>query len=494
MKILQAAAEMVPFAKVGGLADMTGALPRVWKDAGHEVVPVLPLYGHIDVDKFGITKTDLVITVPLGYWTEYATVYTGTLPGTDVTVYFLRSAQYFDRPGIYGYHDGFEDNDRRFIFLSRAAFELARVLDFRPDVIHAHDYHTAPMMPMLKIHYRHDDHFAHTAGVFTIHNMAYQGVYDPVLAMELCGFDQGEFYAGSWFEHHGSFNAMKVGIMFADKITTVSPTYAQEIRWTPEGLGLQEVLQTKGPHVIGILNGIDRSVWNPITDGQIPVNFGAEQLERKEASKRGLLMEMGLSLEEASDTMPLVGMVSRLTEQKGLSLVEEVLEQFLAERRMRFIVLGSGERRFEDFFRSLRHSYPDVMLVGFGYNEPLSHRIQAGSDFYLMPSRFEPCGLTQMFAMSYGTIPIVRAVGGLNDSVMGYDPIAFTGNGIRFTRFDADDLRQALNAGLHLYKREPHWSSIRRNAMMTDFSIERTGQRYLEVFRWSQERVMVHYS
>ena len=488
MRILQVAAEMVPFAKVGGLADMTGALPRAWHAAGHDVVPVLPLYGNIDVERYQIKQTNIELAVPLGHWTEYATVYTGVLPGSHITVYFLRSADYFDRPGIYGYHDGFKDNDRRFIFLSRAAFELAKALDFYPDVVHAHDYHTAPAMPMLKVHYSHDQHFARTAGVFTIHNMAYQGMYEPMQAMDLCGFNPQEFYTGSWYEHNSVFNAMKAGIMFADKVTTVSPTYAEEIRWTPEGMGLQDSLQARGADLVGILNGIDDLVWNPSGDPDIPVTFTKQTLEGKEASKRGLLMNAGLSLQEASQPIPLVGMVTRLTDQKGLSLITNSLEPFVAEGQMRFIILGSGQSEYEDYFRELAQRYPKNVLTTIGYNERLSHRIQAASDFYLMPSKFEPCGLTQMFALSYASIPIVRAVGGLNDSVQAYDPLTFTGNGIRFDRFSSSDLANAIETALRLYGKEPHWSRIRRNAMDANNSIDQTATRYVEVFGWAQER------
>lgn len=488
MKILQVAAEMAPYAKVGGLADMTGALPRAWSAAGHDVVPILPLYGTIDMERFGITKSDLKLTVPFGTWNEYATVYTATLPDSDVTVYFIRSSEYYDRPGIYGYHDGFEDNDRRFIFLSCAAFELAKALDFRPDVVHAHDYHTAPTMPILAVRYRHDPFFAHTGSVFTIHNMAYQGMYDPQRAMEFCGFNAADFYQGSWYEQDGVFNAMKAGIMFADKVTTVSPTYAQEIRWTPEGMGLQSALQARGGDLIGVLNGIDDTIWDPSIDSQIPVSYVAETIAKKEACKRGLLLEVGLTLEQSREPIPLVGMVTRLTEQKGLTIVTEVLESFIAEGRMRFIMLGSGERRFEEYFRGLSARYPDRVFVGVGYNEPFSHKIQAGSDYYLMPSKFEPCGLTQMFALAYGTVPIVRAVGGLNDTVQDYDPITFSGNGVRFNRYHADDLSRALDTALRLYRRDPHWQHIRQNGMSQDHSIERTAEQYVEVFGWAKER------
>lgn len=487
MNILVAAAEVTPFAKVGGLADMAGALPRAWEQDGHRVVIILPLYGTIDKDAYGITKTDLLVRVPFGTWTEYAEVWQGTLPNSSVPVYFLRSSDYYDRPGIYGYHEGFEDNDRRFTFLSRAVFEVARALDFRPDIVHAHDYHTAPCMPILKIHYRTDPFFADTAGVFTIHNMAYQGMYDPLRAMEFCGFDPAEFYRGSWFEQDGIFNAMKAGIMFADKITTVSPTYAQEIRWTPEGMGLQGALQARGADLVGVLNGIDTATWSPLHDAEIAVPYDANALAKKDVNKKALLTDLGLDASEIDRDLPVVGMVTRLTEQKGISLLTTSIEPFIASDRMRLVVLGSGEAKFESFLRDLAERYPNHVRVRMGYNEPLSHRIQAGSDFYLMPSRFEPCGLTQMFALAYGTVPVVRSVGGLADTVEDYDPIAFTGTGVRFHRYTADALSAALESALRLYRREPHWTHIRRNAMSCDNSIVSCGRRYVEVFGWAKE-------
>lgn len=487
MKILLAAAEVSPFAKVGGLADMSAALPKAWRALGHDVIVILPLYGTIDTERYGLTKRDMLVEVPFGGWTEYATVWQGMLPGSDVPVYFIASSDYYERPGIYGYHEGFQDNDRRFIFLSRAAFEVARALGFAPDVVHAHDYHTAPMMPMLKVHYRHDPFFAETAGVYTIHNMAYQGMFDPVRAMEFCGFDPSEFVVGSWYEHEGAFNCMKAGIMFADKITTVSPTYAQEIRWTPEGYGMQSALQARGADLIGVLNGIDTDEWDPSTDADIAVRYTAQHLEKKEANKRALLLGFGLSDQEAARDLPVIGMVTRLTDQKGISLITQCIEEFVATDRCRFVMLGSGEKRYESFFQELAYRYPANALVGVGYNPPLSHRIQAGSDFYLMPSKFEPCGLTQMFALTYGTIPIVRATGGLADTVQAYDPIAFTGTGFRFQRFAADDLRHALETALRTYKREPHWTHLRQNAMANDFSIATAGLRYLEVFGWARD-------
>lgn len=492
MKILVTAAEVAPYAKVGGLADMTAALPKAWRWAGHEVIVLLPLYGTIDTEAYGLTKTDHVIGVPFGGWTEYAALWEGTLPDSDVAVYFLDSHEYYGRPGIYGYHEGFQDNDRRFMFLCRATFEVARALNFQPDVIHAHDYHTAMTMPMLHVHYKADPLFANTAGVFTIHNMAYQGMFDPQRVLEFGEFGMKEFYTGSWFEHENVVNAMKAGILFADKVTTVSPTYAQEIRWTPEGMGLQGALQMRGADLIGVLNGIDETEWHPSVDKYLTVPYDVNTVDKKEINKQALLTEFGIAVDDPSRDLPLVGMVTRLTEQKGITLLQDCLEQFIAQQRMRFVMLGSGEKRFEDFFRYLAQQYPQLVLLGMGYNNELSHRIQGASDFYLMPSKFEPCGLTQMFALTYGTIPIVRATGGLADTVQHYDPVTFTGNGIRFNRFTSEDCANAIHEALRLYRREPHWTHLRKNAMSADHSATRSAREYIDVFTWAQEVHSLH--
>jgi starch synthase len=492
MKILLSAAEVAPYAKVGGLADVSASLPKAWKAAGHDVMVVLPRYGNISEEAYDLTRLDLLVTVPFGDWVEYCDVWHGKLIGSDVDVYFVDAPEYYDRPGIYGYHEGYDDNDRRFIFLCRATFEVARALNFQPDVVHAHDYHTALTMPMLHILYAHDPFFANTAGVFTIHNMAYQGMFEPVRALEFAGLGQQEFYEGSWFEHHGVLNAMKAGIMFADKVTTVSPTYAQEIRWTPEGMGLQSALQARAGDVIGVLNGIDTTEWHPSVDTHITVQYDRTTIEKKEINKRALLTEFGLTKQQIDHDLPLVGMVSRFTEQKGISLLSEALEGLISSGSMRLVILGSGEASFEEYLQWLQAAYPDRVLVGRGYNNALSHKIQAASDFYLMPSKFEPCGLTQMYALAYGTIPIVRAVGGLSDTVHEYDPITFTGTGVRFHRYTADDLTQAVHRALRLYKKEPHWTHIRTNAMEQNFGSAASAEHYINVFEWAREKHASH--
>lgn len=482
MKILISAAEVAPFAKVGGLADVTSALPKSWQSMGHECLIVLPRYGNMEPTDVLFEQSLPPITVPMGSWNEYCTVQIGTLPNSNVKVALVESAEYYGRSGIYGYHEGFLDNDRRFIFLCRATFEVARALNFSPDVLHAHDYHTALTMPMLKILYASDPLFAQCAAVFTIHNMAYQGIFEPLRALELSGFAPAEFYPGSWFEHNGTLNALKSGIMFADKVTTVSPTYAREICWTPEGMGLQEALRSRANDLVGILNGIDSDVWSPSIDKNIHTTYDVSSIDRKELNKRALLRDLGLSPVERERSIPLVGMVSRLTEQKGIALLAGALEPILDAGLMRLVVLGSGEQRFEAYLEELAHRYPGKAFFVKGYNPPFSHLVQAGSDFYIMPSKFEPCGLTQLYAMAYGAVPIVRAIGGLADSVQQYDPITFTGAGFIFTDFSSQGFHGAISNALRIYRVEPHWSKVRLNCLQADHDIDRCARQYLEVF------------
>ncbi len=489
MKILTISAEVAPFAKAGGLGDVAASLPKAFEQLGHENLVVLPKYGHIDIRKYSLQPTDIIVAVPMGTWTEYARLWKGILPDSLVTVCLLENADYFDREGIYGNPEGFTDNDRRFIFLTRAAFEAARTLGFRPDIIHAHDNHTALAMPMLKINYSHDAFFNKAAGILTIHNMAYQGLYDSQRTMQLQGLHKRHFFKGSWFEQYGAVNSLKAGIMFADKVTTVSPTYAHEIRWTNSGEGLQDVLHARAADLVGVLNGVDYTEWNPEIDTMIYKNYAQNSLAEKEHNKHRLLVDFGLSTEEILDGTPLIGMVSRLTPQKGIDLLEKSLEHFVKNKIARVVLLGSGENRYEDFFRYLSKKYPRRALVQIGYNNSLSHKITAASDFFLVPSRFEPCGLTQMYAMKYGTIPIVRATGGLADTVVEYDARTGYGTGFVFHQYSAQDLSNAMNRALSHYRVKPHWDIVRHNAMSQNYSSLIAAQNYINVYQWALEKV-----
>lgn len=488
MNILVASAEVAPFAKMGGLADVTGTLPKEWKKYGQNPIVIMPKYGSIDVHKYGFEPTELTIKVPMGHWNEYARLWFGYLPNSEVPVYLIEHEVYFSRSGIYGDPEEYPDNDRRFIFYSRAVFESARVLNFAPDIIHAHDYHTAFTLAFLKSYYKHDPFFSRAAGVYTIHNLAYQGWFNPQRAMEFSGFDIKEIYPGSWFEHQGSVNAMKVGIMFADKVTTVSPTYAHEIRYPYFSEGLQEVLNLRGGDLVGILNGVYYDEWNPMKDVYIHEHYDSNNLEIKTQNKIHFLKEFGLT--DADDlAKPLIGIVTRLTDQKGIDLIINKMDNYLAHNSFRFILLGSGDQKQVDYFRFLEKKYPKNAIINIGYDNSLAHKIIACSDFYLMPSRFEPCGLTQMYAMSYGTIPIVRMTGGLADTVKEYIPESGNGTGFLFWQYNADDMAYAIRRALTVYHQETHWNLIRTNAMAQKFPSNITALEYLKVFKWALEKV-----
>ena len=488
MNILLAAAEAAPFAKAGGLADMTQSFPFEWKKAGHNPITIIPKYGNIDIYKFGFQPTGLILNVPMGYWTEYGHLWSGFFPGTDVPVYLIENADYFNRIGIYGNPDEFWDNDRRFIFFSRAVFEASKALNFKPDIIHAHDYHTAFTMAFLKSQYRFDSLFYETAGVFTIHNLAYQGKFDAARAMEYSTFGMSQFYPGSWFEKDGAVNAMKTGIMFADKITTVSPSYAQEIRTPFFSEGMQSELNYRAADLVGVLNGVYYDEWSPENDSFIYEKFDVNTLSIKHSNKIKFLLEHGVNESDNLD-LPLIGMVSRLAEQKGIDLLINNLEEHLAKNRYRFALLGTGESRYVDFFNYLAWKYPGRALIHIGYDNALSHKIIGSSDFFIVPSRFEPCGLTQMYALRFGTIPIVRSTGGLADTVFEYRYYTFEGNGYTFWHYNSDDYSFALNRALDVFNNQPHWDNIRRNAMLADYSSTKSSHEYIKVFNWALGKV-----
>ena len=487
MNILIASAEVTPLAKAGGLADVVGFLPVEWLKFGQRAIVMIPKYRSIDVLHYNFERTGIKLAVPMDYWTEYAELWSGKLPGTNVPVYLIDAPEYFDRPGIYGNPDGYLDNDRRFIFFSRAVFSAAKAINFYPDIIHAHDYHAAFTMPFLKTHYAHDTTFSHAAGVFTIHNLAYQGIIDPVRALKLAGFSQNDFFPGSWLEWHNAVNTMKLGIMFADKITTVSSTYANEIKMTEFGEGLQPELNYRGGDLIGILNGANYNEWNPETDKYLFKKYNLESIADKKVNKYELLKSYGLNESDNFD-LPLVCMITRLAEQKGVDILKWKLEQWLAEGKMRFFMLGSGEKEYEDFFRYLNWKYPRHCLTYFGYNNELAHQLNAGADYLLMPSRFEPCGLTQMYALKYGTLPIVHQTGGLADTVREYNPVSGLGEGFSFLHYNADDMAYAVRRALEIYGSEPNWSIARKNAMNVNFSTAQSALEYLKVFNWALHR------
>jgi len=469
---------MTPLAKTGGLADVAAALSLYFDAQGHDIRALMPLHSAIDTSGLDITPVHFLQDrhLWLGNHHYRYSIDTATLPGSALKIYLLRCPELYDRPGVY---TGGPDEHLRFIALSRAAIEMCQAMAFAPDIFHCHDWHTALVPLYLRTLYAWDRLFARTRSVLTIHNIAFQGVFGTDIL-----YDMGlQDHRGSLSQEdlaQDRINFMKSGVLFADLLTTVSPTYAREILSPEYGMGLQELLRQRHGSLIGILNGVDFTEWNPRSDPLIPHTYNARSTAGKKQNKQALLQELGLA--DSAD-LPLIGMVSRLTWQKGLDLVQQVVPRMLEQRRFALVVLGSGETRYEQFFHWLQQSFPDRVCFWRGFNNRLAHWIEAGSDLFLMPSLFEPCGLNQMYSLRYGTPPIVRRTGGLADSVQLFDPATGQGTGIVFDHYDATGLRWAIDFGLQLYQDKRSWRKLMQNGMAMDYSWKRQGQVYVDVFR-----------
>ncbi len=319
--------------------------------------------------------------------------------------------------------------------------------------------------------------------------MVFQGQSDPYKVLPLAGISTNQFYSHSWFENAGVLNMMKVGIMFAEKVTTVSPRYAMEIRYTSQGYGLQHVLNERGYDLVGVLNGVDYDVWNPKTDDKLYANYTVDDLAGKQQNKVQFLQDWGLTREQAEQDIPLIGLVARLTDQKGIELIEDSLEWMVHNLNARFVFCGSGAEKYENFFRWMSNRFPTKVLTYIGYNDTVAHRVEAASDMFLMPSLFEPCGLNQMYSLKYGTVPIVRQVGGLADTVTEYSAINPDGNGFTFVDYQSGELVYAIMRAVQYYFRKDDWKKIQYNGMTMDLSAIRSAERYIEVFRWAKERI-----
>lgn len=477
-------AESVPFAKVGGLADVVGALSKAVAGLGCAVAVFLPRYEDLSLPEGASLELVSRIEVPIRGEDRPALIYAlrnAEMP-PHLATYFVANDQYFGRPGIYNdpaTGEAYPDNAERFAFYSRASLDAMRALAFAPEVIHANDHQAALAPAYLKTIYAEDPFFQMTATILSIHNMGYQGVYGPE-SMAIAGFPPEYFYPLSPFEFWGKMNFLKAGIQFADVITTVSERYAEEIQSGEEfGFGLQGVLNSRREDLFGILNGIDVRIWNPRTDRSIAARYDSDSLELKGLCKESLLKES--SLPTQSD-LPLFGSISRLAEQKGFDLIEAAAER-LFSLPARWIFLGSGSRRYEDFFTSLEERYPGRFRFRKGFDDPLAHRIEAGSDFFLMPSRYEPCGLNQMMSMRYGAVPVVRWTGGLADTVEPYSPGSEGGTGIVFAPYTPEALLEAVEAAIRLYGEPRALLRVRRNGMARDFSWESSARKYLQLYR-----------
>lgn len=484
MRIVLASSEAVPYSKTGGLADVTSALAKALAAAGHTVTLIVPHYPQLQKanGKKPLAPTGQTLQVWMNGRHVDGSLYWGTLPGSDVTVLFVDQPDYFDRPKLYGDENGdYPDNAARFCFFSRAVMEACRSLVLRPDVIHANDWQTGLIPALLEADYRSQPGFERTSSVFTIHNLAYQGHFWH-WDMNLTGLDWKYFNANQ-MEHWGGLNLLKTGITMADMVTTVSPTYAWEITTPLGGMGLDGVLSSRIRDLVGILNGIDPDEWNPATDKHLPANFDAKTVfEVKPRCKAALQQELGLPVR---GDVPLFGMVSRMADQKGFDLIATAAEQMMG-LDAQFCFLGSGDPRYESLVRHLANSHHGKVAAVVGFDEGLAHRIEAGSDAFLMPSRFEPCGLNQMYSLAYGTVPIVRTVGGLKDTVVDAGPknlFLNTATGFRFDDYDANGLLWAVRRATEMYGKKNLWQQLMRTGMSQDFSWAKSAKRYEEVYR-----------
>jgi starch synthase len=481
MKILLASSEVHPFSKTGGLADMVGALGKALTRAGHETRIVTPLYRGIRERFPRMQRVDWWFDLPLGANRVQAELFSLELE-KGLTVYFIRQPDFFDRDGIYLENNvSYADNAARFIFFSKCVAHLARYLPWRPDVVHVHDWETA-LVPALILHQKHLEGLWNPPRTcLTIHNLAYQGIFPPD-AFALTNLPPN-FFTVDGAEFYGQVNCLKAGIIFADVITTVSPRYAREITTEEFGCALDDQLRRRQNRLFGILNGVDCDVWNPADDPFLPRAYSATRLAGKTANKLALQKELGLP---PAKTVPLFGTISRLAEQKGVDIQLGALVEMLSAS-IQFVLLGSGSPAYERGYQELARRFPAQVAIRLGYNEPLSHRIEAGCDFYLMPSRYEPSGLNQMYSLRYGAIPIVRVTGGLDDSVIDFTQDAAQANGIKFQEYSSRALAKAMRKALAVYQQPQLLRRYRRNAMKMDFSWEETVGEYVRIYEVTRQ-------
>jgi starch synthase len=478
MRILLASSEVHPYSKTGGLADMVGALGKALGRAGHEVALLTPLYAGIRERLPGLKRCTLPIDVPLGVRRVSGELWT-LHPHPGLTIYFLEQPEFYQRSGLYQ-KDGvdYADNAERFLFLSKVTAHLALHLAKRPEIVHLHDWQ-AGMAGLLLAHQRRQPGWENVPPVcLTIHNLAYQGLF-PSWCFPLTNLPW-EYFNPEIAEFYGQLSCLKAGIASADAITTVSPRYAREITTEEYGCGLDGLLRHRQSILTGIINGVDYDEWNTVKNPYLAEAFSANDLPAKSRNKTALQAELGLP---QNPEIPLFGNIGRMVEQKGVDICLGALQSALAQSELQVAVLGSGSPAYQRAFEALARRYPAKMSVKVKFDLALSHRIEAGSDFFLMPSRFEPCGLNQMYSLRYGTIPIVRTTGGLDDTVIDLREDAHLANGIKFTEYSSVALAKAIQKALALYQEPDLLAAYRKNGMAADFSWGRTAEDYVKVYQ-----------
>lgn len=471
--VLFVAAEGLPYIKTGGLADVIGSLPKILNEKGMDARVVLPLYKRI-AEKYRGEFTKLkTIPIHVGVIDTVATIYQSQWE--NVTYYFIEHAGYFERDGLYGY----PDDGERFAFYQKAVLEMLWALDFFPDIMHCHDWHTGMIAAMCHIQYPDDQRYQLIKHMYTIHNLAFQGNFPADVLTDCLGIDRRYFDDGSMRFHNG-ISFMKTGIIFSDKITTVSPSYSQEILTAQYGEQMDEVLRFRQSDLYGIVNGIDTQMWDPMQDPALPAHYNAESvLEGKRANKAAVQKELGLRV---ADDVMMIGIVSRLTWQKGVYLIIEKMADIMG-LDIQFVVLGTGETHIENQFKMMEDKYRRRAVYYCGYNDELAHRIYAGSDLFLMPSLFEPCGIGQLIAMHYGALPLVRETGGLRDTVHPYNQYTKEGNGFSFTAFNSHDMLYTLRCAADTYYlNRADWDQLVQQAMGTDVSWNLSADQYTQLY------------
>ncbi len=486
MKIAFAASEAVPYSKTGGLADVAGSLPKALENLGCEVMLFTPMYLSVDPAKYNLKLNEKIgiISFTVAGHNRSIQVFTGRLPGSSVEVFLVDSPHYFHRDEIYT--DGC-DEDERFILFNKSVLEILQRLQLSPDIIHCNDWQTALLPLYMRENYGWDKLFEKTASVFTIHNIGYQGRFakDTLGKAEI---DPKLFFPGGPVEFNGDILFMKSALLFSDIINTVSRTYAKEILTPEYGAGLQDVLKEREADLFGILNGIDYSEWDPASDRLIPYNFNPNDLSGKLKNKERLLEKFKL---RAGKGTAVIGMVSRMATQKGFDIFAEASDELMS-LDARWIVLGSGEKKYESMFKKLTEKYPEKITVHIGYDNELAHLVEAGSDMFLMPSHYEPCGLNQIYSLKYGTVPIVRKTGGLADTVFDRHEARFknreASTGFTFSDYTGQALMATVKRALGVFKDKDTWDGIVQNCMKQDYSWDMSAIKYLELYNVAAEK------
>ncbi len=481
MKILIASPEAVPYAKTGGLADVAGALLKELREKHEKAFLVLPLYAVIK-SKYKLYATGKTILVKIGNGQYKGKIYCSS-KDENPEAYFIECDELYGRPELYGTSVGdYADNAVRFIFFSRAVLELCLVLRIKPDVVHCNDWQTALIPLYLKTLYKDNSCFARTSTVFTIHNMGYQGIFEASVLF-YAGLGR-EYFIPDRLEFYGKLNLMKAGLLYADLITTVSETYAQEIQQAEYGFGLDGVLRKRAGDLYGIMNGIDYAEWAPDRDAFIPSKYDADDPGGKLRCRKALTQKAAF----AKEKLPVAAIISRLSSQKGIDLVLSSIDSLVA-MGMNLIVLGKGEVAYERLFQKAAETHKGKVFLNIDFDESLAHLIYAGSDFFLMPSQYEPCGLGQLIAMKYGTVPIARKTGGLADSIQDYDHMTHTGTGFLFREYSPYALQDAAKRALCVYTDKANMKKMASDAMKSDFSWSRSVDRYIALYRLAREKV-----